>query len=170
MKAKSFVKQFWLAGVAALMAAVFGLAGCDQLTNSDDTYSVAIGVFDHGSVTADKASAEKGDLITLTVTPATGYRLAADSLTVTTGGTAVTTTPSGNTFTFTMPASNVTVTAVFEAAYTITFNSGEGGSTVAAITQGAETEVTKPADPAKDGYTFLGWFDAEEEGTTRKCR
>ena len=43
--------------------------------------------------------------------------------------------------------------------YTMTFNT-DGGSSVPSITQGYETSVTKPADPTKVGYTFMGWSPA----------
>ena len=41
--------------------------------------------------------------------------------------------------------------------YTITFDS-KGGSAVAPITQGYGTTVTKPTDPIKEGYEFVGWY------------
>ena len=43
--------------------------------------------------------------------------------------------------------------------YTITFNSN-GGSAVASITQGYGTDVTVPASPHRDGYSFTGWSPA----------
>jgi uncharacterized repeat protein (TIGR02543 family) len=47
--------------------------------------------------------------------------------------------------------------------YTITFESHDG-STVQPITASTGTTVSKPADPIRAGYTFVGWFDAETGG------
>ncbi len=57
----------------------------------------------------------------------------------------------------TMPARDVTLSAKWNAIqYTINFDSN-GGSYVSPITQEYGTAVSKPAAPARAGYSFAGW-------------
>lgn len=75
-----------------------------EVTFKKSTYTVTVAAAANGTVTADKATAQMGDTITVTATPDTDYELSK----ITVNGTAIT----GNTFT--MPAENVTVAAEFK--------------------------------------------------------
>ena len=60
----------------------------------------------------------------------------------------------------TMPAGDMTITAQWRInRYTVTFDTN-GGSAVAPITQDYGTAITAPADPTREGYTFIGWNKA----------
>ena len=78
-------------------------------------YTVTCNTATNGKVVADKTDAAKDETVTLTVTAETGYKL--DTLVVQdAANTEVTTAQQADgTYTFTMPASNVTVTATFAA-------------------------------------------------------
>ena len=81
--------------------------------DSDPTYAIEVGKdIRNGTVTANRRYAERGDTVTITVTPDKGYTL--ETLTVTDkNGKEVKLTEKNGKYTFTMPASKVTVTATF---------------------------------------------------------
>ena len=75
------------------------------------TYSITVDSgIENGTVTPSKTTGiTAGESVTLTISPTTGYAL--ETLTV--NGTNVTSSVSANTYTFSMPASDVTVSATF---------------------------------------------------------
>ena len=108
-----------------------------------------------GTFTASPVSATAGTAITLTATPATGYRFV--SWSVTQGSTPVQV--SNNQFT--MPAGDVTVSATFEAIpqYTIRFfNNGSQIGSNQSVYEGATPNVPADPDAPCDGYEFAGWW------------
>lgn len=95
-------------------------------TVGNTKYAISVASATNGSVKASASSAKQGTVITLTVSPKSGYAL--DTLTVKDA--------EGNTISvtdrkFSMPASKVTVTATFKTAvksYTVTVNKPTGGT------------------------------------------
>ena len=82
-------------------------------SSSSRRYDVSAPSVKHGDVTVSPRSAEKGDTVTITVKPDSGYQL--DDLTVTDkNGKELKLTDKGNgKYTFTMPASKVEINATF---------------------------------------------------------
>jgi uncharacterized repeat protein (TIGR02543 family) len=154
---KRLIKQFWLAGL--LTVAVLGLGGCDQLVDpvpaqytltfdSHDGSAVEPITQDEGTAVAKPTDPAKTDYTFL------GWFDAAE------GGTLYT-------WPHTLTA-DITLHAQWQTLlpqYTITFNSGEGGSPVEPIRANEGTGAAKPADPVKGGHDFQGWFDAAEGGS-----
>ena len=94
-------------------------------------YTVTIQPAENGTVTADKATANMGETVTLTITPNEGYEF--DQLTVMNGTTqvAVEITTEGK-YIFVMPAGNVEISATFKMTdYTITIEPAENGTVTA---------------------------------------
>lgn len=118
-------------------------------------YTVTCSTATNGSVTSDKATANYGDTVTLTPTPASGYQL--KSVTVKDASDAAVTVTNN---TFTMPASNVTVTATFEAkdpAVTLS---------AAASSLGVNQSTTlTPGVTVDSGITYTGAYTIKKDGS-----
>lgn len=159
-------------GIAVLLCAVF-LAACsdlvDELTPKETYYKIEIpSEIENGKVSADKTSARAGDTVKLTLTASEGYKYS--SLTVTGANNAavpVTAIKTGEVYTFTMPASAVKISAAFIPilTYKVTFST-DGGTEAAEQTVEGNGKAEKPSDPAKDGFTFAGWYTSADGGAT----
>ncbi len=114
-----------------------------EATYKKAVYTVTCEDAEGGTVSADKATANFGDEITVTVTPSSGYELG----TIKVDGEAI----EGNTFV--MPAKNVKVTATFNAiGYRITCAECENGKVTASKeTANVGDEITLTITPA-EGY------------------
>ena len=109
-------------------------------------YTITNGTMTNGQVTASHSFAAKGTVVTLNVSPAAGYEL--DTLTVKDASKNVLSITDNK---FTMPASNVTVTATFKvqaSKYNVTINSAANGKVTASVSScAAGTEVILTANP-----------------------
>ena len=93
-------------------------------------YTVTIQPAENGTVTADKATANMGETVTLTVTPDEGYEF--DQLTVMNGETKVDVVAAEGNYTFVMPAGNVEITTTYKAIdYDITLVPSVSGTVTA---------------------------------------
>ncbi len=99
---------------AVIVGAMFKKTGSTQ-PDVGTASPVTVTQASHGSVTASSASAKAGDKVTLTATPEQGYELSALTVTDAGGEAVATSKQSDGTYTFTMPASAVTVRASFQA-------------------------------------------------------
>ena len=134
----------------ALSAALCFTACQTEIPSSEPTYyTVTVSSsIEHGKVTADKSSAEAGATVKLTATADSGYELesysvkdaSANAITVTEG-------------TFTMPKSNVTVSATFKAT-AVTPQKSAGSisyATTSVEKKTADEAFTNPLTKAGDG-------------------
>jgi len=133
----------------------YGTESHVDFTTSKYSISVADGIT-NGTIAANKATECPEETVTLTVTPSSagnGYHLASWSL----NGVA----QDVNTLSFTMPASNVTITGTFEAnnvpmAINVTATD-KATVTASAASALAGANITLSCTNVADGYQFFGW-------------
>ena len=141
--------------------------------NSDATYTahftdlqahtVTCNAVEHGTISANPTTAYVGDIITLTATPATNYHLDRWDVRDAQGNAIAV----GNNQ-FTMPDSDVTVSATFKSGYDVTvFNNANGTITASATTAQAGTVINLTVT-ANTGYEFMEWnvYQSGEPGNT----
>ena len=112
---------------------------------------------ENGSISANKATANVGETVTLTATPASGY-VTGEWTVLDDNAEEVTVTKTGdNTATFTMPATDVYVSATFLAVHTVTYYVGGVSNTVNRI---HGTTLNLDDASAIGGMAFAGWSSA----------
>ena len=146
--------------------AIFQNSDGEAVLGLPTSYTVSASACEHGSVVASPTSAIAGQIVNLTLTPESGY--APEHVYYTPEGGTQTEIPNmNNVYRFTMPATNVTVSAVFALAnsitYTITYvNAVNGVDNVTnsnPATYNIETETFTLNDPTRTNYVFAGWYD-----------
>ncbi len=123
-------------------------------TPAPSTYNINIAVLSGGTIKANLTTAKEGDTIALTITPEIGKRLAAGSLKYTTDGESYTEIKENS---FTMPASDVTITGRFESIYQYTVNPQED----AAVYEIGQTTDGIKIVTVKDDIEGLTYFKVD---------
>ena len=125
-------------------------------------YKVTAATVDNGTVTANPTTAVEGKEITVTVSAKEGYKLTADSLKATYTDADNNNQPitlkdgtDANTYTFTMPAGDVAITAAFEPVKVETYS--------VTATKGGEGTVTVNETTVGDTATVIDGLKAEAE-------
>ena len=117
---------------------------------------------ENGTLSADRQSAPIGETVTLTLAPQDGAHYLG-SLSVRSGGANVPTTKvNDTTYTFTMPAGDVTASALFVADYLVRFENWNGELLAWSELTTGQTPAYTGATPAREqderySYTFAGW-------------
>ena len=121
--------------------------------NALTAHTVTCNATENGTISASPTTAYKGETVTLTATPASGFYFGAWTVKDANNNPVQV---SNNQFT--MPDSNVTVSATFVTGYNVTLASVTNGSISANPTYGpAGTTVTLTATPAS-GYSLDSWI------------
>jgi hypothetical protein len=127
-------------------------------------YNITIPETAKGSITADRTGATVGETVSLTVTPGQGCALKAGSLRI--NGGAAPLGGSGSAYTFAMPASDVTVSAEFEAiGYSIAIAPMSGGSIAADRETAAAGETVALVISPEAGYRIKDGFPRANGGS-----
>lgn len=159
---------------AANLTYSFSYNGSDTVTVSEASstpttnHTVSTGAETHGKFTVSPTSAAQGDTVTVTTTPDSGYEV--DTVTYTPKDGSVTTiSGSNNIYTFTMPASDVTVNVTFKESVppaelesvTLTANPAE-------VTVGDSITLTATVAPSDlSGVTYTFYRSTDNSETTK---
>ena len=126
------------------------------------TYTITVQTDGHGTASASSTTATAGKQITLTATSNSGYRFARWEVVL--GDITITNN------TFTMPAKNVTIKAIFNRKssggsvffWDLKFDTN-GGSDIDTVTEWEYSTIDLDEYvPEKEGYKFVGWYADED--------
>lgn len=128
-----------------------------ELEGVGEQYPVNIGTQDNCTISVNPESAYEGQTVTVTVAPNDGYvcsGVTVDPSTEVSG--------SGNTYTFKMPASAVTVSATTRVAETYTVTASVNDETMGSVSVEPSSTVTEGNSvtltaTSNTGYDFAGW-------------
>ena len=142
--------------LAGLVSMLFFVA-CPNEDTGPDKFSIKKGAHENGDFDISPTSAKKGDTITLTPYPDSGFTLKEFTTTP-----AVDITKDGDSYTFIMPAKKVTVTAEFEALppgfFTVKKGEHENGDFTINPTSAKEgATITLNPKPVSDEFYFERW-------------
>lgn len=126
------------------------------VSGDDDNITVAPSA--GGNVSCSTSMAQEGDTVTITVTPDVGYEGGAPTVTDADGNTITVTDKGNGTYSFVMPAGNVTIAAAaftpISYKVTVAEKISNGTVTVSPTTATAGTEVTITATPVNKAYVL----------------
>ena len=133
-------------------------------------YEITVNDTEHGSITTSpSATAASGSTVTVTLTPDEWYELA--TLTVEDENESpIAVNGEGNTRTFTMPESDVTISATFveKQKYSINFYVEGTLASSQNVYEGSTPKVPSTPASCDGGYTFVGWWTStlDSDNTT----
>ena len=149
--------EHWAIPAANVTATYPGSANSPSAT----TYTVTVQNDGNGTASASPATAAAGTEITLSATANSGYHF--KEWQVVSGTVSI----AGNKFT--MPSSDVTVKAIFEAdaptTYTVTFEANGGTASETSKQTGADGKLASLPTASRSRYSFDGWYTAASGGT-----
>jgi uncharacterized repeat protein (TIGR02543 family) len=150
---------FTITNTTTVKAIAYNETASSEVTTATYTrvYNITLVQPTGGVISASVEQAAEDAEVTLTATPNVGYSFS--SWSVNDGAVSV----NNNTNTFTMPASDVTVTASFSnnvTTYTISFSINDKVEMTATVNNGTSIDLTKfVADVTTEGYIFDGWSE-----------
>ena len=153
-------KNFFKLALALGAAMLLGFSGCTVEVNNPEPVtpkSYAVGIsegIENGSVSADRQTAQKGQTVTLTLAANAGYKFGSISVKDASNNSVETATvTAGTKYMFSMPESNVTVSATFTPVYAVGISEDIENGSVSADRQTAQKDETVTLTlSASEGY------------------